>query len=76
MKGKRLVDVLDEDWVDTHGPTYDKFVLLYKRMESKNPNIDDFNLRWVEKKIEDMEGGIVLEREDLEKANTIWKKYK
>ena len=75
MKGTRLKDVLNDvdkkqNWIIT------KFGDRYKRIESNNPNIDNFEYRWVEKKIEDLENGLVLEKEDLEKANAIWKKWR
>ena len=71
----RLKDVLDEqvksrDWI------VDKFLKLQARMHAKNPNIDDFNLRWVEHKIEDIKNGVILEKEDITKANQIWKEWK
>ena len=55
---------------------YYKVWISLQRIESHNPNIDNFEYRWVEKKIEDLENGLVLEKEDLEKANAIWKKWR
>ncbi len=46
---KRLKDVLDTFDTKGLGKIYDKFVTLYEKIESTNPNIDDFELRWVEK---------------------------
>ena len=61
---------LPNDWI------VDKFMHLMARIESHNPNIDDFNYRWVEAKLNDYKGGIVPEREDLERANKIWLQWK
>jgi len=75
MKGKRLVDVLGEEWMKENGWVYDKFVKLYKLIESTNPDMDDEALRWVENKIEKMEDGIVMGRENLEQANAIYRRF-
>ena len=75
MKGKRLADVLDEDF-GVQDMVIDKFKALIKRIEDTNPNIDDFNYRWVEHKLEEMEAGILPEKDELIKANNIWNKYK
>ena len=74
---KRLVDVLDDHTVFNKGiaEIYDKFVLLYQKMESTNPNIDNAELRWVENKIEKMEDGYEPTKDDLMTANLYWKKY-
>ena len=74
-KKARLKDVLDErvksrDWI------VDKFLHLKARIENRNPSIDDFNLRWVEHKIEELNNGVILEKEDITKANQIWKEWK
>ena len=52
-----------------------KFNSLLALIESHNPNIDNFELRWVEAKIEELRGRHKLTREDLEKANEIYKKW-
>ena len=74
MKGNRLVDVLDNelpnDWVVA------KMNVLLATIEATNPSIDHFDLRWVEHKLEEFKGGIVPEREDLLKANELYKKWK
>ena len=74
MKGNRLVDVLDEelgnDWVVA------KMNVLLATIEATNPSIDHFDLRWVEKKIDDYKGGIVPTKPELEKANELFKKWK
>ena len=75
MKGSRLVDVLDNLDTTGLGKIYDKFVILYKRMEDTNPNIDDPELRWVEHKIEQMEDGYTPTKNDLLTANLYWKKW-
>ena len=71
----RLKDVLDEQPRQNHW-IVDKFLHLKARIENKNPNIDDFNLRWVEHKIEELNNGVILEKEDITKANQIWKEWK
>ena len=78
MKGKRLVDVLDESTILGKGMAeiYDKFVSLYEMMESTNPNIDDPELRWVEHIIEKMEDGYQPIKNDLLTANLYWNKWK
>jgi len=58
------------DWIVT------KMKKLINLIESKNPNIDDFNLRWVEAKMNDYNGGIVPEIEELKRANEIWLQWK
>ena len=45
-------------------------------MESKNPNIDNMELRWVENIIEKMEDGYTPIKNDLLSANLYWKKWK
>ena len=75
MKGKRLVDVLDDIPIMTK--VYDKFILLHEKMEAFNPNIDDPELRWVENIIEKMAGdGYEPTKNDLLTANLYWKKWK
>ena len=75
--GKRLVDVLDDHTIFNKGiaEIYDKFVLLYQKMESTNPNIDNAEFRWVEHKIEQMEDGYTPTKNDLLTANLYWKKW-
>ena len=68
MKGSKITKA--NDWIVA------KFNTLLATIEAKNPNIDDFNLRWVEAKLEDYKGGIVPEREELERANKIWLQWK
>ena len=77
MKSKRLVDVLDDHTVlgKNMAAIYDKFVILYQRMEDTNPDMDNIELRWVENRIEDIEGGGKPTKNDLMTANLYWKKW-
>ena len=75
MKGKRLVDVLDNLETTGLGKIYDKFIVLYESMEATNPNIDDPELRWVEHKIEQLKEGVKPTKNDLLTANLYWKKW-
>ena len=77
MKGKRLADVLDDHTVleDGMSDIYDKFCILYQRMEDTNPDMDNIELRWVENRIEDIEGGGKPTKNDLMTANLYWKKW-
>ena len=76
MKGKRLVDVLDNLETTGLGKIYDKFVVLYESMEATNPNIDDPELRWVENIIAKMdEDGYIPTKNDLLTANLYWNKW-
>ena len=74
MKGKRLVDVLDEE-IDDNSIILTKFILLLQRMEATNPNIDDPELRWVENRIDRLKDGEILTKNDLLTANLYWKKW-
>ena len=78
MKGKRLADVLDDHTVFNKGMAniYDKFVILYQIMEATNPDMDNTELRWVEDKIEKIEGGYKPSKNDLMTANLYWNKWK
>ena len=77
MKGKRLVDVLDDNTILAKGMVdiYDKFVILYQRMEDTNPNIDDPELRWVEHKIDQLKADVKPTKNDLLTANLYWNKW-
>ena len=55
---------------------FDKFLTLLKRIESHNPSIDDYDLRWVENKLEEIDSGKPVHKSDVEKANNIWNKWK
>ena len=70
-KGKRLIDVLNEK----REIVLDKFLILEEKIKSFNPSIDNPNLRWVESKIFDIHSGVLMDKKDLENANTIWKKW-
>ena len=74
LKGKRLVDVLDEE-VDDNSMILTKFIILLQRMEATNPNIDDPELRWVEHKIEQLKSDVKPTKNDLLTANLYWKKW-
>ena len=74
MKGKRLVDVLDEE-IDDNSIILTKFILLLQRMEATNPNIDDPELRWVEHKIEQLKVDVKPTKNDLLTANLYWNKW-
>ena len=74
MKGKRLVDVLDEKLDNSIVLT--KFIILLQRIEASNPSIDHLDLRWVEHKIEQLKDGVVPTKEDLLKANEMYKQWK
>lgn len=60
---------------NTNAWIVDKFMYLKARIESKNPSIDDLDLRWVTDKIEYFEAGVVEDRECFERANKLWKKW-
>ena len=70
-KGKRLIDVLNEK----REIVLDKFLILEEKIKSFNPSIDNVELRWVESKIYDIHSGVLMDKKDLETANTIWKKW-
>ena len=81
----RLVDILKRNqskqvWndatMDWMNDVYKKFVILLKRIESHNPNIDNFDYRWVENKVDEIEKGSYVTKKDLKKANLIWRKWK
>ena len=75
MKPTKLEDVLDENELG-NDKVVGKMNILLAAIEATNPSIDHFDLRWVEHKLQDFKGGIVPTREDLEKANEIYKKFK
>ena len=70
-KGKRLIDVLNEK----REIVLDKFLILEEKIKSFNPSIDNVDVRWVESKIYDIHSGVIMDKKDLETANTIWKKW-
>ena len=72
---KKLIDILDEmNFKDNE--ILNKMGRLLKLIESTNPSMDDPDLRWIENKIEEFDGGVVPNRQELEYANTLWKIYK
>ena len=75
MKGKRLVDVLDNLETTGLGKIYDKFIVLYESMEATNPNIDDPELRWEEHKIDQFKEDVKPTKNDLLTANLYWNKW-
>ena len=70
-KGKRLIDVLAEK----REVVLDKFLILEDKITDFNPSVDNVDLRWVESKIYDIHSGVLMDKKDLETANTIWKKW-
>ena len=50
--------------------------ILLATIEATNPSIVNFDLRWVEQKLEEFKGGIVPMKEDLLKSNELYKKWK
>ena len=70
-KGKRLIDVLNEK----REIVLDKFLILEDKITDFNPSVDNVDLRWVESKIHDIHSGVLMDKKDLETANTIWKKW-
>ena len=75
MKGSRLVDVLDDKELG-NDKVVAKMNILLATIEAANPSIDHFDLRWVEHKLEEFKGGVVPTREDLLKANEMYKQWK
>ena len=74
MPSNRLKDVLDTEL--GNDKVVAKMNILLATIEATNPSIDHFDLRWVEHKLEDFKGGIVPTKEDLLKANELYKKWK
>ena len=60
----------------TGQPVEDKFILLLETIENTNPNIDDPELRWVEHKLNQIQHGLVMSKNDLLTANLYWRKWK
>jgi len=80
MKGKRLVDVL-EDNMDPKIRTFwenifSKLALLVDKIEATNPSIDDVELRWCTDRIEYWNAEErLLTKQEMQIANLYWKKY-
>ena len=72
---KRLVDVLDEEYKNS--VVWDKFVKLKELWESTNgdASIDNQEIRWITDRLEDLDNGKTLTKNDLLTANLYWKKY-
>jgi len=80
-KGKRLVDVLDEDF---NGATAEflkvvteKFVKLFTRISdtSKLP-MQNTDLKWCNDVIDKIGEGTIPTKRELETANILWRQYK
>ena len=74
MPTKKLIDIIDEMNLK-EDKILDKFLELSKLMESKNPSMDDSELRWVMDKLDELGDKKKLTRNDLLQANLYWKKY-
>ena len=84
MKGKRLVDVLDDKGVNPkHREFWDRVFGKLKKLGTaiemfKGPsmNIDDTDYRWVNDRIEYYEAEErLLTKDEMQTANDLWKKY-
>ena len=74
MPTKKLIDIIDEMNIK-EDKILDKFLELSKLMESKNPSMDDSELRWVMNKLDELGNKKKLTKNDLLTANLYWKKY-
>ena len=78
-KGKRLVDVLDEEFNGATGEflrvVTEKFVKLYylvkRNSQVINPDVD-----WCSKMVDKIGEGTLPTKKELETANQLWKQYK
>ncbi len=76
---KRLADILDEEYSGyKNNVVWDKFLKLKALWESKNrdASIDNQEIRWITDRLEDLDNGKTLTKNDLLSANLYWKKYK
>ena len=71
---KKLIDILDEMNLKEN-EVMNKFLRLSKLIESTNPSIDDYELRWVMNKLDELGDKKKLTRNDFLQANLYWKKY-
>ena len=76
---KKLIDILDEMNLKEN-EVLNKMGRLLRLIESTNTSIDNTELRWVEKQIDNFnEGsdyyGQPITKNDLLAANVYWKKY-
>ena len=74
-KSKRLIDVIGEqeksqDWI------VQRFKKLEISMKLRNNSFGETDIGWVKGKIEEFGGGVVPNKEELDYANRLWKKYK
>ena len=74
MPTKKLIDIIDEMNLKEN-KILDKFLELSKLIESKNPSMDDSELRWVMNKLDELGDKKKLTKNDLLTANLYWKKY-
>ena len=79
-KGKRLIDVIGEqensqDWIVKRFKKLEISIKLHSTW-GKPEGEAVTNLNWVENKISEFDGGVVPNREELDYANRLWKKYK
>ena len=74
MPTKKLIDIIDEMNLKEN-KILDKFLELSKLIESKNPSMDDSELRWVMNKLDELGDNKKLTKNDLLTANLYWKKY-
>ena len=80
MKGKRLIDVLEDELNPKHrefwNKVYSKMNILLVHIEKTNPSIDDAELRWVSDRVEYWNAEErLLSKEEMEMANKLWRKY-
>ena len=74
MPTKKLIDIIDEMNIK-EDKILNKFLELSKLIESKNPSMDDSELRWVMNKLDELGDKKKLTKNDLLTANFYWKKY-
>ena len=79
MKGSRLADVLDDTVLDKKfwNRIFGKMNVLLVAIERTNPSIDDQELRWVSDRIEYWNSEErLLSKDEMETANSLYRKYK
>ena len=74
MPTKKLIDIIVEMNIK-EDKILNKFLKLSKLIESKNPSMDDSELRWVMNKLDELGDKKKLTKNDLLTANLYWKKY-
>ncbi len=81
-KSKRLVDVLGEEkWNHATGEflkvATDKFVKLFYLIKHQNKTGNDVpEYKWCQMMVDKVAGGMIPTKEELAKANRIWRQYK